>query len=176
MAQYIPVYMDDGKDNYKNKGLYDIIVFIGEKSSNGKKELSRENAYKKGKKVINSRLNKWHLTAIERLVIADREKFAFDYEQKTTKPLWKIHRNKAKNIFIVIRCILRKYKNSEVLDLFDKICKENSFSTGTEAAGAPYYNVINDKNLLCSQNCDNSDIKALTKCAKKIEGFSRYYK
>lgn len=175
MAQYIPVYMDSEKCNFKNKGLYDIIVFIGEKSYTGKKDLSRKDAYKRGKKIINSKLHKWHMTTINRLVAADKEKFAFNYEQKATKPIWRIHRNKAKKVFSVIRSILKKYKNSKVLKTFDEICKKYSLASGADAVGAPYYDVIKQKDLLISQRYNRTDIKDLLTCAEEIEEFSKYH-
>lgn len=174
MAQYIPVYMDDEKCNYKNKGLYYIVAFIGEQSYGDKKVSSKE-AYKKGKKVINSKLKKWHLTTIEKLVVADRKKYAFDYDQKTNKPVWKIHRVKAKKVFGVIHGILEKLNNAEINALFENIYKKYSLSTAIDAAGSPYYNVLKDEKWLVSQNYDKAEIKDLKKCVKKIEAFSEFH-
>ena len=175
MGQYISVYMDGKKSNFKNKGLYDIITFIGEKSYSGEHELSTKDAYKRGKKLINSKLHKWHKTTINNLVTAVSKKYYFNYDQKTVKPLWKIHRRKAKKVFSVIHSLLKKYKNNEVLKLFDEICKNYELSSGAEAAGTPYYDVIKDEKLLISQNYNNTDIKDLKKCTKKIQEFAKYH-
>ena len=169
MAQYIDVYMDNEKNNYKNKGLYDIVVFIGEQSYNGTKDLSRKEAYKRGKKIINSRLRKWHMTTINRLVSADRKNYTFNYYQKATKPVWKIHRRKAQKVFSAIRKILKGHKNNTVIDAFDEICRKYHFASRTDAVGSPYYMVINQKDLLIAQGYSDRDIKDLLTCAEKIE-------
>lgn len=171
MAQYIDVYMDNEKNNYKNKGLYNIIVFIGEQSYKGTNNLSRKEAYKRGKKIINSRLHKWNMTTINRLVSADRKKFTYNYDQKATKPVWKIHRRKAQNVFSVIRRILNRYKNYEVIEAFDEICKKYHFTSRPDAVGSPYYDVIKQKDLLVAQGYSDRDIKALLSCAEIIEEF-----
>lgn len=175
MGQYISVYMDDKISNFKNKGLYDIIAFIGEKSYSGEHELSANDAYKRGKKLINSKLHKWHKTTINNLVTAVKKQYSFNYEQKTVKPLWKIHRHKAKKVFSVIYSLLKKYKDKGMLKLFDEICKKYDLSSGDEVAGSPYYAVIKDEKLLISQNYNNTDIKDLKKCAEKIQKFSEYH-
>lgn len=175
MAQYIHVYMDNEKDNYKSKGLRDIIVFIGEQSNKGKKDLSQKDAYKRGKKIINSRLRKWHMTTINRLVSADKGKLPLNYDQKVSKPIWKIHRSKAQKVFSAIRNILKGYKNSKVLETFDEICKKYSFDSGADAVGSPYYGVIRQKDLLVAQRYSDTDIKALLTCAERIEEFSKYH-
>ena len=171
MAQYIPIYLDDEKCNYKNKGLYHIIAYIG-KQSYGEKNVSPKEAYKRGKKVINSKLKKWHLTTIERLVVADQKKYAFNYNQKTVKPVWKIHRAKAQKVFEVIHVILYKLNNNEMRALFNDIYKKYGMSTATDSVGSPYYNVVKDEKWLVSQNYDKAEIKDLKKCVKKIEAFS----
>lgn len=175
MAQYIHVYMDDEKNNYKNKGLYEIIVFIGEKSYRGKKDVTIEEAYKRGKRIINAKLNKWHLSTIERLVRADRKKYLLNYDQRTPRALWKIHRKKAGKVFKVIRLILKKYDNDEVRVLFNNICKVYGFSTGDEATGSPYYRVISNNHMLICQDYDNKDITDLEKCSNKIRSFSEFH-
>ena len=174
MAQYIYVYMDSEEKNYKNKGLYDIIVFIGEQKINKQGDLVTKEAYKAGKKAINSLLNKWHLTAIERLVVADKTKYAFNYDQKTVKPVWKIHRSKAKKIFKAIHCILNKYNNPEVSNLFKTIFNSYGFTLCQDAVGAPYYEVISKKKLLISQEYDKTDIDDLIFCSDEIENFSSF--
>ena len=175
MAQYIRVYMDNEVNNYKNRGLYDIIAFIGEKSYTGKAKLTNGEAYKKGKKIINSRLNKWSLTAIEKLVVADRKKYTFNYDEKSVKPVWKIHKIKASKIFSVIHNILSKYKNAEIIQLFNDICKKYGFSTGADATGSPYFKVIKKDKLLISENYHGEDFAALKGCAKEIKEFSNYH-
>ena len=174
MAQYIPVYMDNEKCNYKNKGLYHIIAFIG-KQDYGNKKVSTKDAYKRGKKKINSKLKKWNLTTIEKLVTADKKKYAFNYNQKTTKPVWKIHRIKAQKVFGVIHDFLKKLNNAEMNALFNDIYKQYCLSTPVDAAGSPYHNVIKDDKWLISQNYDNTDIKDLKRCADKIEAFSDFH-
>ncbi len=174
MAQYIYVYMDNEGKNFKNKGLYDIIVFIGEQKLNKQGEKVTKEAYKAGKKAINSRLNKWHLTAIERLVVADKTKHTFDYDQKTVKPIWKIHRSKAQKIFKAIHCILNQYDNPEISNLFKTICNNHGFSLCQDAVGSPYYEVICDKKLLVSQKYDKTDIDDLTSCSDEIKNFSSF--
>lgn len=174
MAQYIYVYMDGESKNFKNKGLYDIIVFIGEQKIKEQEDKTIKDAYKVGKKAINSRLHKWHSTAIERLVVADKIKYAFNYDKKTIKPIWKIHRNKAKRIFNTIHCILRKYNNPDISNLFDTICKNYGFSLYQEAVGSPYYSVISKETLLSAQEYDQTDIDDLTSCADEIKSFSSF--
>jgi hypothetical protein len=174
MAQYISVYLDDEKRNYNNKGLYHIVAFIG-KQSYGEKKVSDKEAYKKGKKVINSKLRKRHLTTIEKLVVADRKKYVFNYDQKTVKPVWKIHRVKARKVFGVIHDILRKLDNSEINILFNNLCKKYGFSSTTDAAGSPYYTVLKDEKWLVSQSYDKAEINDLKKCAKKIGSFSDFH-
>lgn len=174
MAQYIPIYMDDEKHNYKNKGLYDIISFIGEQAYNEKEDSSPKDAYKKGKKVINSKLKKWHLTTIEKLVMADRKKYVFNYDQKTVKPVWKIHRVKAQKVFRVIHGILRKLNDDEMNALFNDIYRKYGFVSAENAAGFPYYDVIKDEKWLVSQNYDKSDIRDLKTCVKKIQTFADF--
>ena len=174
MPQYIPVYMDNEKCNYRNNGLYNIIAFIGERSY-GNKKVSTKDAYKRGKKIINSKLKKWHLNTIEKLVVADKKTYAFNYDQKSTKPVWKIHRNKAKKVFGVIHSILGKLNNAEMNKLFNDIYKQFGFSTPVNVVGSPYYNVIKDEKWLISQNYDYTDIKDLKKCAKKIKDFSDFH-
>ena len=174
MPQYIPVYMDNEKRNYENKGLYHIIAFIGEQSY-GDKKISSKDAYKRGKKIINSKLKKGHLTTIEKLVIADKKKYAYNYGQKTTKPVWKIHRIKAQKVFRVIHGILGKLNNTEMNALFNDIYKQYGLSTPIDAAGSPYYNVIKSEILLISQNYDKADIKDLKRCADRIKSFSDFH-
>lgn len=175
MGQYISVYMDAEDDNYKNQGLYEIIAFIGKKSYDGEKHLSLEEAYKRGKRIINSKLKKWHLTTIERLVIADSKMYNLNYTKVTDTPIWKIHRRKAKKVFNVIYSLLKKYNNSETLNLFQTICKKYGFHNGAEAAGEPYYKVIKDEILLICQNYDDEDINIFKKCAHSIQKFSKIY-
>lgn len=167
--------MDNEEAFFKNNGLYDIVAFIGQKSSN-KKNLSSRDAYKAGKKAINSRLNKWHMTALERLVIADQKTYALNYEDKNTIPVWKIHRNKAKKVFKAIRDILDENALSDVIALFNDICTRFGFDSGDYAAGSPYYSVIKDLPTLISENYDYTDICDLKKCADKIELFSKFHK
>jgi len=174
MAQYIPVYMDNEKKNYHNKGLYDIIVFIGEHSKNGAK-LSRKEAYKRGKRIINSRLHKWHSSAIAHLVVADKKEYAFSYDQITTKPIWRIHRSKAVKIFNAIYWILQGYKDIERIRIFNKICKKYGFLNGANAVGNPYYDVIKDRDLCQAQNYNKKDDNDLKKCADTINLFSSYH-
>jgi len=109
------------------------------------------------------------------LVTAVKKQYSFNYEQKTVKPLWKIHRHKAKKVFSVIYSLLKKYKDKGMLKLFDEICKKYDLSSGDEVAGSPYYAVIKDEKLLISQNYNNTDIKDLKKCAEKIQKFSEYH-
>lgn len=175
MGQYISVYMDDEDDNYKNQGLYEVIAFIGKKSYDGEKHLYLEEAYKRGKKIVNSKLKKWHLTTIEKLVIADSKMFNYNYTRVTDRPVWKIHRRKAKKVFDVIYSLLIKYNNLETLNLFETICKKYGFHDGAEAAGEPYYEVIKDETLLICQNYNEEDINILTKCAQSIQKFSKIY-
>lgn len=175
MAQYIIVYMDGEQKNYHNNGLYDIIKYIGTHSKPDKSTLSREAAYRQGKRVINSRLHKWHLTALERLVKSDKKKYSFNYDQNTTKPVWKIHRIKAKRIFRVIRSILNSHNDPDIIALFDQICKEYGFSSGDDATGSPYYGVIKDSELLKAQNYNTIDSHDLLKCAEAIAKFEKYH-
>lgn len=174
MSQYINVYMDNERDNYKNYGLYDIIVFIGQQSNKGHKDISVKAAYKLGKKVINSKLNKWHMTTIDRLVSAHTGKLPLNYDLKVAKPIWKIHKNKSRKVFSVIRKILHGYKNHKVLKIFEELCNKYAFESGSYVVGSPYYDVIKQGDLLVAQNYNNIEFKALISCAKSIEKFSIY--
>lgn len=96
MPQYIDVFLDDEERYYTNKGLRKIIEYIGRQEHKDKSSLSSDKAYSLGKKSINSRLKKWHKKAIDRLVRAEKYEFKYNYDQVSGKPVWKIHKNKAK--------------------------------------------------------------------------------
>ena len=174
MSQYIPIYMDNEENNYHNKGLYDIIEFIGKQSKRGK-NLSGEEAYNQGKKIINSRLNKRHLTAIKCPVNAKKIENAFNYDQTTEKPLWKIHRRKAAKIFNAINWILKNYDSAEIIMLFNSICQTYGFISGDNAVGNPYYDIIKDRDLCKILNYSKIDDEDLKKCADAISSFSVYH-
>lgn len=167
MSQYIFVYMDGENKNYKNKGLYDIIVFIG--CVFAKDSLSDVEAYKKGKRIINSKLNKRHMTTIERLVAADKKRFTVDYDDAVFKAIWKIHRRKAKNVFEVINEILSKCDNVDIKNLFIEIRKKYGFIYDFECVSNPYYYSISNEQVLWAQDYKIQDIKALKECVKQID-------
>ena len=121
MAQYIDIYLDHDDKNKSNPGLYSIIEYIGRKESKLGESLSRKQAYRAGKKYINSRLKKWNKTAIERLVKATNKKVACDYSCKQTKFVWKIHNRKARKIMKTIHDILVRYNDPEVYAVFATI-------------------------------------------------------
>lgn len=101
MGQYISLYLENKQNNYENIGLREIIEYIGHAENKHKQALSSKDAYKYGKKVINARLNKWHLTAIDKLVYADKEKRLYNSYEKSFKAVWKIHKNKGKKFFLL---------------------------------------------------------------------------
>ena len=187
MSQYIPIFMDDVKENYsinfdpnsnyQNFGLYDIIAYIGEKSHKRRNNavVSKDEYYKIGKKYINSKLHKWNLTAIEKLVRADKKSIICNYDERQLKIVWKIHKYKAQKIFKVIFEILQEYNNPEIIQLFNKICNRYHFTSGTDATGHPYYRVISDDNLLGAQKYTGEERKALKKCANNISKFAFYH-
>lgn len=47
MAQYVHVYIDNEEKNYRNKGLYGVIVFIGQQSKGGEKTLWQRSIQKR---------------------------------------------------------------------------------------------------------------------------------
>lgn len=104
--------------------------------------------------------------------MADKIKYAFNYEQKTTKPVWKIHRSKAKKIFDAIHCILNKYDNPEIFTLFTTICNNYGFSSYQDAVGSPYNKVICNEELLKAQEYNDTEIRDLIACSAEIQKFS----
>lgn len=174
MGQYIDVYMDYEERYQSNPGLYSIIEYIGRKESKNGNSLSRDQAYKAGKSYVNSRLKKWHKTAIDRLVKATKKAVECDYSDKQTKHIWKIHKNKAKKIFKVIHDILARYDDAEVQAVFTVICA-GMFNNGAKAVGFPYYPKINSNIFLNSHDFSKEQIKSLKKCSKEILTFSEFY-
>ena len=174
MAQYIPVYMDDEERNYKNKGLYDIIAFIGNQGMDENKSSEKE-AYRRGKKIINSKLHKWHSVAIERLVTSEKKKYPYNGDRHEHKSLWKIHKRKAKKIFDQIYCIIAKYNNDEINKIFDTVCQKYAFQTGDYAVGNPYYRIIKNKSTRDAQKYNEEYDKALQNCANAIHNFAKYH-
>lgn len=177
MAQYIKVFLDDEERHYRNPGLREIIEYIGKQESKDGASLSSTEAYKLGKKLINARLKKWHKTAIKRLVEADKYEFTYNGNQKDSKAVWKIHKNKARRVFKVIYSILRGYNNdtSNVRSLFITLCKKYGLPSGAEVVGSPYYAQIGNTPRLIAGNWDKEEMSSLSKCAAEIKTFSEFH-
>ena len=174
MGQYIPVYLDNLKKNYKNYGLYEVIAFIGRNEYKGTKALEKEDVYELGIDVINSKLKKKHKKAIRRLVYATKKANTYNEVRSDDKPLWRIHRLKSEKVFDVIKHRLEKYKKNncfEVQELLDSIISDLNVCTKAEAVGNPYYPVISNQYCLKANNYSYQDIKDLQKCARMIEKF-----
>lgn len=175
MAQYISVLLDGEQEHFNNLGLYEVIEYIGRREYANKPNLTSKEAYKLGRKVINSRLHKHHLVAIDRLVKAGSLKYTFDYDSKTTKAEWKMHKLKAKGIFRVIYYILRRYDSCDIFSLYETICKKYGFSNAVDATGSPYYTKIRCADRLIAEEYTEEEILSLTSCVKKIKMFSVFY-
>lgn len=145
MSQYISVYFDNETRYYKNNGLYEIIVFIGKEfSKNRFMDLVDSEAYKKGLKIINSKLHCRHKKVMRRLVYAECIRTQSDYDDILQYPVWKIHKKKAKMVFGKIYSLLKKCDSQEMLVKFVLVCKQYGFSSGEELAGSPYYQKISN--------------------------------
>ena len=185
MAEYITVTMDDYWRNEWNRGLRHTIEYIGFREYPGKiKDNDRTKAYKLGKKFINSKMtNKWNMTAINRLVEAERIMLQCDYGDVRYKYQWKIHRRKAEKIFNQIAHILERYVNTEGIDEiiveFNKIRSEffraRHNVRGAEVISSPYYGkIFNDDRLRADNNLSNQDIKDLRSLRVEMLKFDKY--
>ena len=174
MSQYVELFFDDEEKYYYNTGLYDIIVYLGSHYYTGKSELSEEELFNYGKKVINSKANKRHKTAINRLVKANVYKYNYNCCNKEIRPQWKIHRKKSRRVFSIIYRLLLKCNEKTVLDAFIKICSDYGFTTSADAIGSPYYSKISNKSYLKSNGYNDDEIMDLVKCSEAIERFLNY--
>ena len=63
---YVALMMDDADYNAVNQGLREIMICIGRDACAGK-QLSEEDAFKKGVSVIDKQANRFHKRALYRL-------------------------------------------------------------------------------------------------------------
>lgn len=177
MGEYIKIYMDFNVSYEHNRGLRNIIEYIGRKEYPTKVHGNdRDYQYKLGKKYINSKLNKWHLTAMNRLVESTHLMYVCDYECARRKIVWKIHRRKAQKIFKKIGEIISKYDDAELSQQFKEI-KERYFITyksvdRARLIGSPYYTKISDEVSLAAIGYSKQDISDLGNVAHEISHFS----
>ena len=177
MGEYISVCLDFNVDHEHNRGLRSIIEYIGLREYPEKACASdKDHLYKLGKKYINSKLNKWHLTALNRLVESTYLLCVCDHDDVRWKIVWKIHRRKAQKIFKKIKEIIARYDNTEINNQFKQIqqlyflaCKSVDRA---ELIGSPYYTRISDEVTLAANEYTEQEIKDLGKVASAIARFS----
>lgn len=177
MGEYIKVCMDFNVNHEHNRGLRSIIEYIGQREyPNKARDNDKDHLYKLGKKYVNSKLNKWHITALNRLVESTYLICACDHADTRRKIMWKIHRRKAQKIFKKVGEIISKYDDAEIAGQFNQIKKlyfvTNKSASRAQLIGSPYYTKISDEISLAANGYSKQDILDLSNVAREISRFS----
>ena len=177
---YVALMIDDADYNAVNQGLREIMICIGRDACAGK-QLSEEDAFKKGVSVIDKQANRFHKRALYRLVQADREvRFEDDMEMKR-KYIWFIHKTKAPKLMRIIRNRVERIDSAKCEQWFDTIYnilkKYSVEKKGDYLIGFPYYSTL--KTLLRNQidfsPYSHIELKALRAFCRELEPFRELY-